>query len=82
MRIKDYSTLKAAGKISLSKEDDVVSLTQKRFDANTGEALADSVREAELSHYKSEKSQKESEKAALEVDITELGKIIADIEAL
>ena len=82
MRIKDYSTLKAAGKISLSKEDDVVSLTQKRFDANTGEALADSVREAELSHYKSEKEHKESEKAALEVDITELGKIIADIEAL
>ena len=82
MRIKDYSTLKAAGKISLSKEDDVVSLTQKRFDANTGEALADSVREVELSHYKSEKSHKEAEKAALEVDITELGKIIADIEAL
>ena len=82
MRIKDYSTLKAAGKVSLSKDGDVVSLTQKRFDANTGEALADSVREAELNHYKSEKSQKESEKAALEVDITELGKIIADIEAL
>ena len=82
MRIKDYSTLKTASKVSLSKDGDVVSLTQKRFNANTGEALSDSVREIDVNDYKGDKSRAESEKAALEAEITELGKIITDIEAL
>ena len=82
MRIKDYSTLKTAGKISLSKDGDVVSLIEKRFNSSTGEALSDSVREIDVNDYKGDKSRAESEKAALEAEITELGKIITDIEAL
>ena len=82
MRVKDYSTLKSASKVAFSKDGDVVSLTEKRFNASTGEALSDSVHEVELSRYESDKSNLEAEKAAMEVDIAELAKIITDIKAL
>ena len=82
MRVKDYSTLKAASKVAFSKDGDVYKLTEKRFDSSTGEALSDSVNEVSLDDYEHEKSRLEEEKARLEVDITELGKIITDIKAL
>ena len=82
MRVKNYSTLKAASKAAFSKDGDVYKLTEKRFDSSTGEALSDSVREVRVDDYESDKSRLEEEKARLEVDITELGKIITDIKAL
>ena len=82
MRVKNYSTLKSASKVAFSKDGDVVSLTEKRFNASTGEALSDSVREVSLSDYESEKSQLNSEKARIEADLAELAKIITDIKAL
>ena len=82
MRVKDYSTLKAASKVAFSKDGDVVSLTEKRFNASTGEALSDSVREVNLSEYESEQSYLNAEKARIEADLAELAKIITDIKAL
>ena len=82
MRVKDYSTLKAASKVAFSKDGDVYKLTSKRFDASTGEALSDNVREVDLSDYESEQSQLNSEKASIETDLAELAKIITDIKAL
>ena len=84
MRIENYSILKSASKLSLSKDADTeaILLTEKRFNPSTGEALDDNISEVELDMYKSEKSHLEGEKAVLDNKITELGKIIADIEAL
>ena len=82
MRVKDYSTLKSASNVAFSKDGDVVSLTEKRFNPSTGEALDDGVREVSLSEYESNKKQLESEKSSLETDIAELAKIIEDIKAL
>ena len=82
MRAKDYSTLKSASKVAFSKDGDVVSLTEKKFNPATGEAENDVIHEVELSQYKSEKAGLEAEKSALEIDIAELAKIIKDIEAL
>ena len=82
MRVKNYSTLKAASKVAFSKDGDVVSLTEKKFNPSTGEALSDVVNEVELSNYKNDKSRLESEKSNIETDIAELAKIITDIEAL
>ena len=91
MRVKDYSTLKAASKVAFAKatlnagtdeEQEVLQLTSKRFDASTGEALPDSVKEVELSEYESEQSYLNSEKAKIEADLAELAKIITDIKAL
>ena len=82
MRVKDYSTLKSASKVAFSKDGDVVSLSERKFNSSTGEAESDVVHEVELSHYKSEKVSLEAEKAELETDISELAKIIEDIEAL
>ena len=86
MRVKDYSTLKAASKVSFAKatvdEQEIIQLTEKRFNSSTGEALSDSVREVSLSDYESEQSQLNSEKARIEVDLAELAKIITDIKAL
>ena len=82
MRVKDYSTLKSASKVAFSKDGDVVSLTEKKFNPSTGEALSDVVHEVELSHYETDKTNLEAEKATIETDIAELAKIIADIKAL
>ena len=82
MRVKNYSALKVASKVAFSKDGDICKLTEKRFNSSTGEALSDSVIEVLLNDYESEKSRLEAQKAELEVDITELGKIITDIKAL
>ena len=82
MRVKNYSTLKSASKVVFSKDGDDIKLTEKRFNSSTGEALSDGVSEVDLRTYKSEKSNLEAEKARIEVDIAELGKIITDIKAL
>ena len=82
MRVKNYSALKVASKVAFSKDGDIYKLTEKRFNSSTGEALSDSVIEVLLNDYESEKSRLEAQKAELEVDITELGKIITDIKAL
>ena len=86
MRVKDYSTLKAASKVAFSKEtvdgEDVIKLTSKKFDSSTGEALSDNVREVRLNDYESEQSHLNAEKARIEVDLAELAKIITDIKAL
>ena len=82
MRVKDYSTLKSASKVAFSKDGDVYKLTSKRFNASTGEALSDNIREVSLSEYESEQSQLNAEKARIEVDLAELAKIITDIKAL
>ena len=86
MRVKDYSTLKSASKVSFAKatvdDEEVIQLTEKRFDASTGEALSDKVREVSLSDYESEETNLNAEKARIEADLTELAKIITDIKAL
>ena len=82
MRVKDYSTLKSASKVAFSKDEDVISLTEKKFNSATGVALDDVVHEVELSDYESEKSHLEAQKSDIETDIAELAKIISDIKAL
>ena len=87
MRVKNYSTLKAAGSVSFSKgkdddDNDIIQLTEKRFNASTGESLDDVVYEVSLDEYKSQKSSIEKEIASAEDDVAELDKIITDIEAL
>ena len=86
MRVKDYSTLKAASKVAFSKEtvdgEDVIKLTSKKFDSSTGEALSDNVREVSLSDYEREQSYLNAEKSKIEADLAELAKIITDIKAL
>ena len=82
MRVKDYSTLKAASKVAFSKVGDVYKLTQKRFDSHTGEALSDSVNEVRLGEYESEQSHLTAEKTRIDADLAELAKIITDIKAL
>ena len=61
MRIEDYSTLKSAGKVSLAKgkdadDNDIINLTQKRFNSATGAAMSDNVRAVNVEDYKSEKA--------------------------
>ena len=86
MRVRNYSTLKAASKVAFAKatvdEQEVIQLTEKRFNASTGEIMSDNVREVSLSEYESEQSQLNAEKARIEVDLEELAKIITDIKAL
>ena len=86
MRVKNYSTLKSASKVAFSKEavdgEEVIKLTEKKFDASTGEALSDIVHQVLLSDYKHEEASLTSQKAEIEAELTELGKIIADIESL
>lgn len=86
MRVKDYSTLKSASKVSFAKvtvdDEQVIQLTEKRFDTSTGSALADKVEEIFLSEYESEEAKLNAEKTNIEADLVELAKIITDIKAL
>ena len=86
MNVKNYSTLKAASKVSFAKaivdDEEVIQLTEKIFDAFTGEALSDRVQEVQLHEYESQKSALEIENTVLEATIAELAKIITDIKAL
>ena len=94
MRWSNYSTLKEAGKISFSKIDEVtdsdgnvtskayINLVQKRFDADTGEALDDSVREMSLSELEYEKARYDRDIAEAQAESDELAKMITDFKAL
>ena len=71
------------GKTIQEKEErDAVFLTEKAFNAATGEALSDMKREVELRDYESDKARHESDKARAQVEIDALTEIIKDIKAL
>ena len=87
MRPEDYSSLKSASKVSFAKSTDsegneIINLTEKRFDASTGVAADDVVREVRASDYERDKSSLESEKSRIEARIAGLTSMISDINAL
>jgi len=94
MKWSNYSTLKAAGKVSFAKVDEVkdsddnvtsaayVNLVQKRFDANTGEAIDDLIREISLSDLEYQKAMYDKEVANAQAESDELAKMITDFKAL
>ena len=87
MRPENYSSLKSAGKVSLQKakdvdDNDIIQLVQKCYDANTGEALTDSVMEISANNLANDKTSLTAEKSALETRIAGLTAIISDIESL
>ncbi len=94
MRWSKYSTLKTAKKVAFEKvaevkdsDDNVkkeahVVLAQKRFDGETGEALADSKQEYSLSDLEREKARYDKEMARAKAESDELAKAIADFKKL
>ena len=94
MKWSKYSTLKTAKKVAFEKvaeakdSDDRVTkeahvvLAQKRFDAETGEALADSKREVSLSDLEREKARYDKEMVEAKAESDELAKMIADFKKL
>jgi hypothetical protein len=94
MKWSRYSTLKTAKKVAFEKvaevkdsDDNVtkqahVVLTQKQFDAETGEALDDSKREWSLSELEREKSRYDRDMAEAKAESDELAKAIADFKKL
>ena len=94
MKWSKYSSLKTAKKVVFEKvaevkdSDDKVTkpahvvLAQKRFDAETGEALADSKREYSLDELEREKARYDSEIANAKAESDELAKAIADFKKL
>jgi hypothetical protein len=94
MRWSKYSTLKTAKKVAFEKvaevkdsDDNVtkeahVVLSQKRFDGETGESLADSKREWSLSELEREKSRYDRDMAEAKAESDELAKAIADFKKL
>ena len=94
MKWSKYSTLKTAKKVAFEKvaevkdsDDNVtkkahVVLAQKRFDSETGEALADSKREYSLSDLEREKASYDRDMANAKAESDELAKAIADFKKL
>ena len=87
MRPENYSSLKSASKVSFAKGTDsegneIINLTEKRYDSSTGVAAPDSVREVRVGDYESEKVRYEAEKSRAEARIAGLTAIISDINAL
>ena len=94
MKWSKYSTLKTAKKVAFEKVAEVkdsddrvtkkahVVLAQKRFDGETGEALADSKREYSLNDLEREKARYDKEMAKAKAESDELAKAIADFKKL
>jgi len=87
MRPENYSSLKSASKVSFAKGTDsegneIINLTEKRYDSSTGVAASDSVHEVRVGDYESEKVRYEAEKSRAEARIAGLTAIISDINAL
>lgn len=94
MKWSKYSSLKTAKKVAFEKvaevkdsDDNVtkpahVVLAQKRFDSETGEALADSKREWSLSDLEREKARYDKDMAEAKAESDELAKVIADFKKL
>ena len=71
------------GNVLQAKEErDAVFITEKAFNAATGEALSDIKREVQLREYESDKARYEDEKARAQVQIDALTQIITDVKAL
>ena len=77
-----YSSLKSGSKVSFEEETvdgrEVISLVTKRWDASTGEALADSKRGYSLSDLEREKSRYDSDIARSQAQSDGLAAAIAD----
>ena len=94
MKWSKYSSLKSAKKVAFEKvaevkdsDDNVtkqahVVLAQKRFDSETGEALADSKREWSLSDLEREKARYDKDMASAKAESDELAKAITDFKKL
>ena len=87
MNVKDYVDLKSKSAVAFSKANDSDGvtryyLTEKRFDPNTGSAVADAKREVNLEEYESELVRVNTEIANLEENKVGYTKIIEDIKAL
>ena len=94
MKWSKYSALKTAKKAGFEKvaeqkdsDDNVIKeahiiLTQKQFDSETGEALADSKQEWSLSDLEREKARYDDDMARAKAESDELAKAIADFKKL
>ena len=94
MKWSKYSLLKSAKKAGFEKvaeqkdsDDNVIKeahivLTQKRFDSETGEALADLKNEMSLSDLEREKARYDGDMARAKAESDELAKAIADFKKL
>tara|TARA_R100000664_G_scaffold13843_1_gene21942 strand:+ start:376 stop:660 length:285 start_codon:yes stop_codon:yes gene_type:complete len=94
MKWSKYSSLKTAKKVAFEKvaevkdsDDKVVKeahivLAQKRFNAETGEALDDSKREWSLSDLEREKARYDKDMSEAKAESDELAKAIADFKKL
>jgi len=94
MKWSKYSSLKTAKKAGFEKvaeqkdsNDNVIKeahivLVQKRFDSETGEALADSKSEMSLSDLEREKARYDYDMTRAKAESDELAKAIADFKKL
>ena len=94
MKWSNYSKLKTAKKVAFEKvaeekdsDDNVIKnahvvLTQKQFDSETGEVLADSKREMSLSDLEREKARYDNDMARAKAESDELAVMIADFKKL
>tara|TARA_R100000808_G_C2144805_1_gene152561 strand:+ start:61 stop:327 length:267 start_codon:yes stop_codon:yes gene_type:complete len=83
-----YSDLKSKSKLSFKKIaasgeiPEYVVLETKQYDPNTGEALTDSSKKISLEDLENTKAMHIADKAKIDAQLVEIGKMITDIKAL
>ena len=86
MKYADWSTLKAASKVAFKKiaasgnEPEYIVLEQKRYDASTGVERPAKNTKISLEELESKKSRLTKEKAKIQTELTEIGKMITQIK--
>lgn len=86
MICSNYKALKSAGKASITKETedsvDTYYLTQKQFNSQTGEALADMKVAISLAQLEAEKARQDVHMSNAKAESDELSQMITDFKAL
>jgi len=81
--MKNYKALKTAGKVSVAKDDDGIYTTiQKYYDASTGEAQDDIVREVRLVAIGHDIQSVKDRIVNLEAEQADLEQLETDLKAL
>lgn len=78
-----YETLKAAGAVTLTKnEDGQISLNQKQFNVSTGERMDDVSEPVDLDHLKAQKAAFQDQIASFKTQTDSLNDLMNDLQIL
>jgi mRNA-degrading endonuclease toxin of MazEF toxin-antitoxin module len=82
MPTRDYKRLKDKGVVSIVVVDEKVTITKKRWNPETGEALSDNVREVDKRELENQKERLEDDMSRLQTELDDVNEVLTDVDAV